>query len=345
MKDQIIERIQDLKSERNAVVIAHNYIRPEVQNVSDFVGDSLALAVKANEMDCEVIVFCGPNFMVETVAILNPDKTVLYANADARCPMASMCEVDDIKLLKEQHPDVPVAGYLNTTAHSKTEMDICYTSSNAVDVIRSLDTDRVIFVPDRNLGMYVQRSLPDIEIILWPGYCTVHERFIKRERVVELIEAHPDAEVLVHPECTPEVIDLADVVLSTDGMVERVKTSPSQEFIVGTERELIHRMERECPGKTYHPVPTMPCGTMRRISIEDVLNVLETMGTKVSLDEEVVVGARRPLERMLALNKREQVEGTSIHLDSTTHPMAKYVGNRLQRVSRDHLRKKVEKHA
>ncbi len=303
MNGSIVERINELKDEKNAVIIAHNYIRNDVQEIADFVGDSLALSVQANEMDCDVIVFCGPNFMVETAAILNPDKMVLYANEKAKCPMAGMCDAEGLRMAKKEHPDAEVVGYLNTTAESKTEMDICCTSSNAVNIIRSLKSKKIIFVPDTNLGLYVKRFVPDKEIVFWPGYCNVHERFIRRKKIMELMKAHPNAEVLVHPECSPDVIDLAHAVLSTDGMVNHVKNSLSQEFIVGTEREMVHTLEKECPEKSYYPVPSRPCATMRRIKLENVLFALETLETEVSLDEDIVVKARRPLERMMAFGR------------------------------------------
>jgi quinolinate synthase len=303
LNDKLIERINQLKAERNAIIIAHNYINSEVQRVADFVGDSLALSVKANVMNNNVIVFCGPNFMVETAAILNPDKMILYANDKARCPMAGMCDAEGLRLAKKAHPDAVVVGYLNTTAESKTEMDICCTSSNAVEIIKSIKSDKIIFVPDTNLGLYVKRFVPEKEIIFWPGYCHVHERFIRREKITDLMNSHPNAKVLVHPECSPDVIDLSHAVLSTDGMVNYVINSPSNEFIVGTEKEIISRLEKECPGKIYYPVPSKPCQTMKKIKLEDIFNTLETLETKVDLDEEIVIKARRPLEKMMSFGK------------------------------------------
>jgi quinolinate synthase len=303
LNDKLIERINELKSQTNAIVIAHNYINSAVQEVADFVGDSLALSVKANEMDCDMIVFCGPNFMVETAAILNPDKEILYANKNAKCPMAGMCDAEGLRLAKQAHPDAVVVGYLNTTAESKTEMDICCTSTNAVDIIRSVNAKQIIFAPDTNLGLYVMRFVPEKEIILWPGYCHVHERFIRRERVFELMSEHPAAEVLVHPECSPDVIDLGNAVLSTDGMVNYIKNSNSREFIIGTEKELIRRLEKECPRKIYYPVPSKPCLTMKKITLENVLKTLESRETKVEIDENIVIKARMPLERMMAFSR------------------------------------------
>lgn len=299
----MIERINELKTQHNAIIIAHNYINSEVQSVADFVGDSLALSVKANEIDCDVIVFCGPNFMVETAAILNPDKLILYANYKAKCPMAGMCDAEGLRLAKKTYPGAVVVGYLNTTAESKTEMDICCTASNAVEIIRSVKSEKIIFVPDTNLGLYVKRFVPEKEIIFWPGYCHVHERFIRREKLIELISANPDAKVIVHPECSPDVIDLSHAVLSTDGMVEYVRNSNSQEFIVGTEKELIRRLEMECPGKKYYPVPSKPCQTMKKITLENILNALVNLEKRVELDEEITVQARVPLEKMMAFGK------------------------------------------
>jgi quinolinate synthase len=241
--------------------------------------------------------------MVETAAILNPNKMVLYANEKAKCPMAGMCDAEGLRMAKEEHPDAEIVGYLNTTAESKTEMDICCTSSNAVKIIKSLTTKKVIFVPDMNLGLYVKRFFSDKEIILWPGYCMVHERFIRREKLIDLIRTHPEAEVLAHPECSPDVIDLANEVLSTDGMVNHVKTSNSKEFIVGTEKEMIHRLKKECPQKRYYPVPSRPCATMQKITQKNVLDALENLRTEVSLSKDIVIKARYPLERMIAVGR------------------------------------------
>lgn len=299
----MVERIKKLKAKRNAVIIAHNYVNNEVQRISDFVGDSLSLSVKANELACDLIVFCGPNFMVETAAILNPDKTVLYANEKAKCPMARMCDTEGLKLIKKLHPDAAVVGYLNTTAELKTEMDICCTASNAVDITRSVVSKKIIFVPDINLGLFVQRFIPEKDFIFWPGYCHVHDRFIRRERIDELVLAHPGAKVLIHPECSPDVVDMAHEVLSTDGIVNYVKNSTSNEFIIGTEKEIIHRLENESPGKKYYPVPKWPCQTMKKIQLENVLNALNKLETKVDLDEETVIKARRPLEKMMAFGR------------------------------------------
>jgi quinolinate synthase len=251
-------------------------------------------------MKCDVIVFCGPNFMVETAAILNPDKLVLHANENAKCPMAGMCDAEGLQMAKEEHPDAEVVGYLNTTAEAKTEMDICCTSSNAVSIIKSIKSRKIIFVPDTNLGLYVKRFVPDKEFIFWPGYCKVHEYFIKRKKILKLLNEHPDAEVLVHPECSPEVIDLAHAVLSTNGMVDHVKKSSFSEFIVGTEKEMIHRLKKECPEKSYYPVPSKPCATMRKITLDNVHDALKNLENMVSLNEDIVVRAREPLEKMMA---------------------------------------------
>lgn len=297
------KEILKLKKEKDAVILAHNYQRPEVQRVADFIGDSLALSIQANDLECNVIVFCGPNFMVETAAILNPDKVVLYANEEARCPMAAMCDVEELRAVKDQHPDAKVVGYLNTTAECKTEIDICCTSANAVDIIKSLDVQKVIFVPDMNLGLYVKRFVPNKELILWPGYCTIHQ-IIRGGDILELARTHPQAKIIVHPECRPEVIELADAVRSTDGMVEYASLSPSTEFIIGTEREMIHRLVKEVPGKKFYPVEKAFCRTQKKIKLEDVLNALQTLEPMVDLPEDVVVRARRPIEKMLAFGRR-----------------------------------------
>lgn len=297
-----VGEILKLKKEKNAVILAHNYQRPEIQRVADFVGDSLALSTQANDLECEVIVFCGPDFMVEAAAILNPDKVVLYANREARCPMAAMCDVEELRVVKDQYPDAKVVGYFNTAAECKTEIDICCTSANAVDIIKSLDAQKIIFVPDVNLGLYVKRFITDKELILWPGYCTIHQ-VIRREDILELARAHPQAKIIVHPECIPEVIDLADAVRSTDGMVEYASLSPSTEFIIGTEREMIHRLTKEVPGKKFYPIETAFCRTQKKIKLNDVLRALQTLEPSVNLPDDVVVKARRPIEKMLAFGR------------------------------------------
>jgi quinolinate synthase len=296
------ERISDLKKEKNAVILAHNYQRPEIQDIADFVGDSLGLSLQATRVAADVIIFCGVDFMAESAKILNPNKKVVHPEPGAKCPMAAMCDVDGLVELKKEHTDAKVVGYVNTTAACKAQMDICCTSSNAVKVVRSLESRKIIFVPDENLGKYVQRFVKDKEIILWPGYCPTHDQ-IDPEKVTKLKSEHPGAVVIVHPECRPEVIDLADAVKSTEGMIKFVRTSDRHEFIIGTEKELIYRLKKENPNKSFYAIPGAVCPTMKMITMKSVIRALETLQPTVEIDPEIMEKARIPLERMMDIGR------------------------------------------
>lgn len=296
------EKILELKKEKNAVILAHNYQRPGIQDLADFVGDSLGLSMQAARVDAEIIIFCGVDFMAESAKILNPDKKVVHPEPGAKCPMAAMCDAGGLASLKKTHPDAEVVGYVNTTAACKAQMDVCCTSSNAVKVVRSVDSEKVIFVPDENLGKYVQRFVKDKEMILWPGFCPTHDS-ISPEKILRLKKEHPAAAVIVHPECRPEVIDLADAVKSTEGMVKFVKSSDRQEFIIGTEKELIYRLKKESPGKVFRAVPGAVCPTMKMITVKSVLRALETLEPIVEIDSETMKRARVPLQRMMDIGR------------------------------------------
>jgi quinolinate synthase len=293
-----------LKKERNAVILGHNYQRKEVQEVSDFLGDSYGLSVQATKEEADVIVFCGVDFMAESAKILNPQKTVLLPNSKAVCPMAAMVNVDALRGLKAGNPGVPVVSYVNTSADVKAETDICCTSANAVKIVKSLPDPKVIFVPDTNLGLYVQRFVRDKEILLWPGYCPTHVN-IKVDDLMRLKAEHPNAEILVHPECTPDVIDLADFAYSTEGIIRHVVSSSRQEFIIGTESNMVHRLLREAPGKTLYSVPAATCPNMREITLENVRDSLVNMQHEMQLSEEIIRKARVPLERMLEAGRQD----------------------------------------
>ena len=294
----IQNEIKAWKKKRKAVILGHNYQRPEVQDISDHLGDSLALSVKATQTDAEVIVFCGVDFMAESAKVLNPEKIVLHPNLAAKCPMAAMMDVDGLRELKKEHPGAYVVGYVNTSAECKTELDICCTSSNAVKIVKKAPTKKVIFVPDSNLGLYVQRFVKDKEIIFWPGYCPTHVE-IRKEDLLALKAQHPEADIMVHPECTPDVVDVADVTLSTEGMVRYVKESPKKQFIVGTEKNMIYRLRKEVPNKIYIEVPASICPNMREISLQDVLQSLQTLQPEITLSDEIIKKAKVPLERMI----------------------------------------------
>ncbi len=296
----MIEEILALKKKRNAVILAHNYQIPEVQDVADLVGDSLELSRAAAHLDAEVIVFCGVDFMAETAAILSPQKKVVLPEKGAWCPMAHMITPDQLKDLKALYPEAAVVCYVNSTAEVKAESDICCTSANGVQVVNSLPQKQVIFVPDRNLAAYVARHT-EKRIIPWNGYCYVHDRFTPDE-VLAARAQHPQAEVLVHPECRPEVIDLADYVYSTAGMGRHARASKAHEFIIGTEVGMLYRLKKENPGKEFYPLSEKAfCQNMKKTDLAKVLRALQTLEPLVTVPEETASRARRAIERMLAV--------------------------------------------
>ncbi len=296
----LADQIRVLARDRNAVILAHNYQTGAVQDIADYVGDSLELARAAACTHAGTIVFCGVNFMAETAAILSPGRTVLLPAGDACCPMADMITAVELRSLKGRYPGAAVVCYVNTTADVKAESDICCTSANAVKVVESVGADQVIFVPDQNLARYVARFTRK-EILPWQGYCIVHEQFTCDE-VLTARDRHPGAEVLVHPECRPEVIDLADHVLSTSGMIRRVCDSPAREFIIGTEVGILHRMRQECPGKICYPLsPQAICMNMKKTTLEKVHTTLVRMEPRVTVPEPVATRARAAIDRMLKL--------------------------------------------
>jgi len=296
----LIKRIQELKVKRNAVILSHYYSRPEVQDIADFVGDSLALSQEAVRQDADVIVFCGVHFMGESAAILSPKKTVLLPEIDATCPMADMVDVEGLKRLKEKHPEAPVVSYVNSSAAIKAESYICCTSANAVEVVNSLEAKEVIFVPDKNLAAYVA-ARTDKKIIPWEGHCPTHHQIL-REDVLKMKEKHPLAKFIAHPECRPDVLELADHVASTRGMIMYAKNSPTREFIIGTECGLIHGLHKAAPKKTYYCISEFACcPSMKMVNLEKLLASLEKMQHVVTVPEEVRVRAKEALDRMLAV--------------------------------------------
>jgi quinolinate synthase len=294
------QEIRKLKEERDAILLVHNYQLPEVQDIADLTGDSLELSRAAATMDGDVIVFCGVDFMAETAVILSPEKTVLLPAEDACCPMAQMVSADDIRAARVQHPDAAVVCYVNTTAEVKAESDICCTSANAVKVVNAVEQDEILFVPDRNLGMYAQRFTRK-KILPWEGYCIVHDR-ITPAQVAAARKAHPKAVVLVHPECRPEVIDCADHVASTSGIIREVSTSRAQEFIIGTETGILHRLKKECPDKQCYPLSEAAvCSNMRKTDLPKVRDSLKTLLPRIMVPQDIADRARGAIERMLAL--------------------------------------------
>ncbi|MEI8355445.1 MAG: quinolinate synthase NadA [Deltaproteobacteria bacterium] len=298
--NEIRVEIKSLLKDKNAVLLAHNYMRDEVQELADITGDSLALSIEAAETSADVIVFCGVHFMAESASILSPDKTVLLPRLDAGCPMADMVTVEGLLEMKAKHPGVPVVTYVNSSAAVKAQSDICCTSANAVKVVNSLSENELIFTPDRNLGRFVAKFATKT-FHFWEGFCPTHER-LKPEEVVRLRLEYPDAEFICHPECTPAVSALADQACSTSRMYEYCRKSLSKSFIIGTEMGILYRLKKENPEKEFILAsPSLICPNMKLISLEDILAALKTMAPVVKVPEEVRIPAKLALDRMLAI--------------------------------------------
>jgi len=297
--NEIVQKIKQLKKEKNAVIIVHNYQRGEIQDIADYLGDSLGLSREAAKTDAKIIVFCGVRFMAETAKILSPDKMVLLPRKEAGCPMADMVTVEDLKKLKAKHPDAKVISYVNTNADVKAESDVCCTSANAVEIVKKVNAKKIIFTPDKNLAAYCQR-FTDKEIIPWNGYCYVHNRMTKEEvRLAK--EKLPDAVLMVHPECSPSVIDLADEVLSTGGMVNFVKKSNKKQFLVGTEEGMIYRLKKENPEKEFYTAGTAKmCKNMKLTRLQDIYLALKEERYPIELSQEIIIQAGKALKTMLA---------------------------------------------
>lgn len=301
MTADVRTQIRALLKSRNAVLLAHNYMRDEVQELADITGDSLGLSIAAAKTDADVIVFCGVHFMAESAALLSPDKQVLLPRADAGCPMADMVSVAGLEQLKARHPGVPVVTYVNSSAEVKACSDICCTSANAIRVVRSLPEDELIFVPDRNLGRWIAQFVPEKRFIFWEGYCPSHERMTLAD-VARRRSEHPDALFVCHPESAPEVAAIADHVCSTSGMYAWCRTSPAKKFIIGTEPGILYRLRLENPDKEFILASeALVCPNMKLTSLEDVLVSLQTMQPVVSVAPAVRRQARKALERMLAV--------------------------------------------
>jgi quinolinate synthase len=321
----LCDKITTLKKKLNAVILAHNYQRPEVQDIADITGDSFELSRAAAKTDQEVIVFCGVHFMAESAYILSPDKTVLLPEINAGCPMADMVTVkgprktlrelytdvfgvafefaDEFTLLdmKKKYPGVPVVAYINTSAAVKAESDICCTSSNVVEVVESLKENTVICIPDKNLSAYAAKRTKK-KVISWDGFCNVHHIHLDKEAIMQARALHPDAIVVVHPECLPDVQDAADYITSTGGMLRFCRESNHREFIIGTEIGLLHRLKKENPGKTFHIASNqMVCPNMKKIKLQSVLRALETREHVITVPEDIRVRAKRALDRMLEI--------------------------------------------
>ncbi|MGC2062476.1 MAG: quinolinate synthase [Thermodesulfovibrionales bacterium] len=318
LQDEILK----FKREKNAIILAHNYQRDEVQDIADYVGDSLELSRTAATIDCSVIVFCGVHFMAESASILSPDKTVLLPESEAGCPMADMISVDaprpvrtsfpgfsnppafvypaefTLRDIKQQYPGVPVVAYVNTTAAVKAESDICCTSANVVNVVESLPGDSVICIPDKNLSMWAARNT-NKKIIAWDGYCNIHER-VTPEDVTQAKTEHPNARVIAHPECRLDVLEMADHVTSTSGMLRFAGSSDAREFIIGTEIGLMHRLRKENPGKIFYPLrKDMLCPNMKKTTLQSIVRAFRENVHVIKVPETIRVPAKRALDRML----------------------------------------------
>lgn len=294
------EEILKLKKRKGAVILAHNYQIPHVQDIADFLGDSLELAKISRNLKEKTIILCGVRFMAETVKILSPEKTVLLPVPDAGCPLADMIEPDKLRELKKKHPKAMVVSYVNTYAQIKALSDVCCTSANAVSVVKNVPAKKVIFTPDKNLGWWVSKNVPDKEIIIWEGFCIVHEYF-SLEDLERAREIHPQAEIMVHPECRREILERADFVLSTSGMLKRARQSQAKKFIIGTEEGLIYRLKKENPGKTFYSLGSAKiCLNMKKITLEEVYRALEEEKYRVELDSAVIDKAKIALERMVS---------------------------------------------
>lgn len=298
--DRLIAQIISLKKDKNAVILAHNYQLGEVQDIADFVGDSLELSQQAAKTDAAVIVFCGVHFMAETASIISPDKTVLLPDRHAGCPMADMITPQQLREKKKEHPDAVVVCYINSSAAVKAESDICCTSSNAVRMVEKVPAGKeILFVPDQYLGSFVAAKTGR-ELILWPGYCPTHAR-IQAQDILRLRAEYPQARVLVHPECRTEVAALADAVLSTGGMIRFSRETTAKEIIVGTEIGILHRLRKENPGKRFIPVSEQAvCPRMKLITLENILWSLEGMIHQVKVPERIRLKAKLAVDRMLA---------------------------------------------
>ena len=302
MKKELVEKINRLKQEKKAVILAHCYQRPEIDEVADFVGDSLFLSRKAAETDCEIIIFAGVYFMAETAKILSPNKKVLLPNLSAGCLMADMINLEKIRLFKSKHPGIPVVCYINSTAEVKTECDICATSANAVDIVKSLNSDKVLFVPDRNLGSYVQSKLKDVEVINYDGCCPIHNNLTEND-IILAKKDNEKAKVLVHPECSKNVLNLADFIGSTTGIMNHVKNSDEKEYIIVTEIGVTQRLRRDYPNKKFiHISNKAICESMKLITLEDIYNSLTNETFEINVPDNIIKSAYKPIERMINLN-------------------------------------------
>lgn len=298
----IEKKIAQLKEEKNAIILAHYYQTGDIQDVADMVGDSYGLSAKAKDNDADIIVFCGVKFMAESAKILSPQKKVLLPVMEAGCPMAEMITPHDIAELREKYPEAAIVSYVNSTSEVKAVSDVCVTSSNAVSIVSKLPEKQIVFVPDQNLARFVAHQLPEKEIIPFSGFCIVHHQ-VRFDELKEAKKHLPDAKLLVHPECGEEVVNAADYVGSTAGIIKHAKQSDAKRFIIGTEMGILHVLKRENPDKEFYLLsPKLLCRNMKKTRIEDVYNALENEQHVIELDEDILVKAKKSLDRMLELS-------------------------------------------
>jgi quinolinate synthase len=299
MSEELIEKINKLKAERNAVILAHNYQLPDIQEIADFTGDSLELSVKASKTDADVIVFCGVLFMAETAAVLSPQKTVLLPDKNAGCPLADMITAEQLRKLKAEKPGALVVTYVNSSAEVKAESDYCCTSANAAEIVSSLPKDKkIIFVPDQHLGRFVYQKTKR-DLILWPGYCTSHI-VITDDDIKNAKKKYPQAIVMAHPECSEPVKEISDQVLSTSQMLRFSKDSPAKEFIVATEVGMLHPLSKQRPEAVFIPASEKAvCPNMKKITLEKLLWSLEDMQYRIEIPQDIAAKARKAIDRMV----------------------------------------------
>lgn len=297
MQQEIIR----LKKEKNAMILAHNYQIPEVQEIADIVGDSLKLSQEAKQTDADIIVFCGVHFMAESAKILSPHKKVLLPVMDAGCPMADMVNAEQLRMFKQEYPNIPIVCYVNSSAAVKAESDICCTSSNAVQIVKSIQSDQILFVPDQNLGDYIAKQVPEKDIMGWEGFCITHHR-VEAVEVDEARKQHPEALVLVHPEARPSVVEKADFVGSTAEIINYAKQSDQKSFIIGTEMGILHKLRKDNPNKKFYLMsPALTCFNMKKTTLEDVYRALFHERHEITVKEEIREKALGALEKMLQL--------------------------------------------
>ncbi|WOO88055.1 quinolinate synthase NadA [Mollicutes bacterium LVI A0039] len=302
MNEQLIAEINELKLKHNAVILAHYYQSPEIQDIADYVGDSLALSIAARDTDADLIVFCGVHFMAETAKIISPEKMVILPDLDAGCPMADMVTSEGVIAYKEAHPNAKVMCYVNSTAAVKAVSDVCVTSTNAQKIAKHYVGEQMLYVPDQNLGEYLNQQVPGLDLDLWPGHCCIHNN-IKVDKVVEMRAKHPNSQLIVHPECNPKVVALADFVGSTQALLNYVIASEDTEFIIGTEHGIIHQMNKQTTGKQFHLLTDkLVCRNMKKITLDKVAESMRELTNQIELDEQILIDAKRAVDKMLELS-------------------------------------------